>query len=69
MLENVKANTRKVLLILDGNEEDFNTYLSSRNIDNVLIAFSTEVLLDVLLNAKSIITTEKTLKVIEGRLA
>jgi len=69
MLENVKANTRKVLLILDGNEEDFNTYLSSRNIDNVLIAFSTEVLLDDLLNAKSIITTEKTLKVIEGRLA
>ena len=69
MLKNIKADARKVLLILEGNEKDYNTYLSARNIDNVLVVFNSEVLLDDLLNAHSIVTTEAALKTIEGRLA
>ena len=68
MLDNVKANERKVLLILNGDEAEFNTYLSARNLGNVLPVFIDEVLLDDILNSQAIIVTESVLKNIEGRL-
>lgn len=68
MLDNVKANTRKVLLILNGVEEEWNTYLSARNLGNVLPVFIDEVLLDDILNSDSIVMTEAVIKNIEGRL-
>lgn len=69
MLNNVKANERKVLLLLNGDEEEYNTFLSSRNLQNVLPVFAQEVLLDDILNSQAVITTEKALRTIEGRFA
>ncbi len=69
MLDNIKANERKVLLILNGDEAEYNTYLSARNLGNVLPVFVEEVLLDDILNSNAIIVTESVIKSIEGRLA
>ena len=68
MLNNIKANNKKVLLLLDGDEKEYNTFLSARNLPNVLPVFSTEVMLDDILNSQAIITTKNVLKEIEGRL-
>ncbi|NQX83090.1 MAG: 50S ribosomal protein L4 [Mycoplasmataceae bacterium] len=68
MLNNVKVNERKVMLVLNGDESEFNTYLSARNLGNVLPVFIEEVLLDDILNSTAIIFTESVLKSIEGRL-
>ncbi len=67
MLQNVKANERKVLLLLNGDEGEYNTFLSSRNLQNVLPVFAQDVLLDDILNSQAIVTTEAALKTIEGR--
>jgi len=69
LLNNIKVNNKKVLLILNGDEKEYNTFLSSRNLDNVLPVFSTEVMLDDILNSQAIITTQEVLKEIEGRLS
>ncbi len=69
MLDNVKANERKVLLLLNGDEAEYNTFLSSRNLQNVLPVFAQDVLLDDILNSQAIITTEAALRTIEGRFA
>ncbi len=68
LLNNIKVNEKKVLLVLNGDEKEYNTFLSSRNISNVLPVISTEVMLDDILNSQAIITTKKALKEIEGRL-
>ena len=68
MLTNIKANERKVLLILKGDEAEYNTYLSSRNLANVLPVFIDDVLLDDILNSQAIIVTKDVLKNIEGKL-
>lgn len=69
LINNIKANERKVMLILNGDENEFNTYLSARNLGNVLPVFIDEILLDDILNSTSIIVTESILKNIEGRLS
>ncbi len=69
MLDNIKANERKVLLILNGDESEYNTYLSARNLGNVLPVFVEELMLDDILNSNAIIATEAVIKNIEGRLA
>jgi len=69
LLNNIKVNNKKVLLILNGDEKEYNTFLSSRNLDNVLPVFSTEVMLDDILNSQAIITTQEVLREIEGRLS
>lgn len=68
MLENIKSNNRKVLLILNGDEKEYNTYLSARNLGNVLPVMADEVLLDDILNSTAVVTSEAALKTIEGRL-
>lgn len=68
LLNNIKINDKKVLLVLDGDEKEYNTFLSSRNLPNVLPVVSTEVMLDDILNSQAIITTKEVLKKIEGRL-
>ncbi len=69
MLENTKSNLRKVLLVLNGDEEEYNTFLSARNLGNVLPVIADEVLLDDILNSDKVVLTEKALRTIEGRLA
>ncbi|BDU67771.1 MAG: 50S ribosomal protein L4 [Candidatus Tyloplasma litorale] len=69
MLNNIKANERKVLLVLNGDEKEYNTFLSARNLENVLPVFVEEILLDDLLNANVIVTTEDALKNVEGKLS
>ena len=69
LLNNIEVNNKKVLLILNGDEKEYNTFLSSRNLDNVLPVFSTEVMLDDILNSQAIITTQEVLREIEGRLS
>ncbi len=68
MLENTKSNKRKVLLVLSGDQDEYNTYLSARNLGNVLPVIANEVMLDDLLNSNVIVLTEKTLRAVEGRL-
>lgn len=68
MLNNLKVNDRKILLILNGDEVEYNTYLSAKNLSNVLPVFVDELLLDDILNSNKIITTENVLRGIEGRL-
>ena len=68
MLSNLKIDNKKVLLILDGTEIEFNTYLSARNVSNVMPIFSNEIMLDDILNSQAVIFTEKVIKEIEGRL-
>lgn len=69
MLDNIGANERKVLLVLNGDESEYNTFLSARNLGNVLPVFVEEVLLDDILNSNAVIVTEAVLRNIEGRLA
>ncbi len=69
LLDNVGANERKVLLVLNGDKDEFNTFLSARNLGNVLPVFVDEVLLDDILNSNAVILTEAVIKNIEGRLA
>lgn len=69
MLDNIGANERKVLLVLNGDEAEYNTFLSARNLGNVLPVFIDEVLLDDILNSNAVILTDAVLKNIEGRLA
>ena len=68
MLSNVKANDRKVLLVLSGDEAEYNTFLSARNLASVMPVMVDEVMLDDILNSFSVIMTEKTLRLIEGKL-
>lgn len=67
MLDNLKANERKVLLVLNGDEAEYNTFLSVRNLTNVLPVFAQEVMLDDILNSNVVITTEAALRTVEGR--
>ncbi len=68
MLDNLKLKNVKVLLLLNSEEKEFNTYLAARNIENVLIYRPETVMLDDLLKAQAIVTREETLKAIEGGL-
>lgn len=68
MLKNISSDVRKVLFILSLDEANKNTWLSGRNLANVLIVNDKEVLLDDLLNASKIITTPEVIKSIEGGL-
>lgn len=67
MLDNLKANERKVLLVLNGDEAEYNTFLSVRNLTNVLPVFAQEVMLDDILNSNVVVTTEAALRTVEGR--
>lgn len=69
MLNNVKVSERKVLLLLNGDEKEYNTFLSSRNLQNVLPVFAQDVMLDDILNSQAVITTEAALRTIEGGLS
>ncbi len=69
MLKNLKIENKKVLLVLTSDEKDYKTFLSSRNLSNVLVSLDTDVMLDDLLNSDSVIMTEEIVKGIEGRLA
>lgn len=76
MLKNIKADERRVLVILSADTEnqkdfsahDYNTYLSGRNISNVLVVNHHNVKLDDMLKATKIVTTPEILKHIEGGL-
>ena len=68
-LKNIKADDKKVLLILPAEEEAYNTYLSARNFSNILPVTVSEVLLDDILNSDKIVFTEKVAKEIEGILS
>ncbi len=65
MMENLKVNDKKVLLVLTPGETDYNTYLSGRNFPNVLPITENEIMLDDILNSDRILVTKKTIKVIE----
>lgn len=69
MLENIKINNNKILLLLNGEEKEYNTFLSTRNLQNILPLNVDEIMLDDILNSQSIITTVKALREIEGRLS
>ncbi len=69
MLVNIKANERKVLLVLNGEEKEYNTYLSAKNLPNVLPLHIDEILLDDILNSQAVILTEEVIKNVEGRLS
>jgi large subunit ribosomal protein L4 len=68
MLANLKADNTKTLLILSDVDKEMNTFLSARNISNVMPLFYTDVLLDDILNADRVVMTEATAKLIEGGL-
>lgn len=68
LLSNVKADERKTLVILSDVDKEMNTFLSARNMPSVLPLFYTDVLLDDLLNANSVVMSKETAKLIEGRL-
>ena len=68
MLNNISDNTRRILLILEGREEDHNTFLSGKNLPNVVILTPQEVMLYDVLKATSIIATPEAMKQIEGAL-
>jgi large subunit ribosomal protein L4 len=68
MLTNLQADNRKTLLILSDTDKELNTFLSARNISNVMPLFHTDVLLDDILNADKVVMTEATAKLIEGGL-
>jgi len=68
MLKNLKADDKKTLLILSDIDKELNTFLSARNINNVMPLFHTDVLLDDILNADRVVMTETTAKLIEGGL-
>ncbi|NOQ50170.1 MAG: 50S ribosomal protein L4 [Mycoplasmataceae bacterium] len=68
LLENLQINKKKVLLLLSDNQKDYNTYLSARNISNVVVYFPRTVLLDDILNADAILMQEDSLRLIEGGL-
>jgi large subunit ribosomal protein L4 len=65
-LKNIKADDKKVLLILPTEESAYNTFLSARNFSNVLPVAQTEITLDDILNSDRIIFTEEVVKHIEG---
>ncbi len=69
MLKNLKIENKKILLVLSSDEKDYKTFLSARNLDNVLVTLDTDIMLDDLLNSDSIIMSEEIAKGIEGRLA
>jgi large subunit ribosomal protein L4 len=68
MIKNLKADDRKTLLILSDVDKEVNTFLSARNVTNVMPLFHTDVLLDDILNADRVLMTETTAKLIEGGL-
>ena len=68
MLKNLKADNVKTLLILSDVDKELNTFMSARNISNVMPLFHTDVLLDDILNADRVVMTEATAKLIEGGL-
>lgn len=68
LLSNIKADERKTLLVMSDIDTELNTYISSRNIQSVMPLFYTDVLLDDILNANSVVMTAETAKLIEGRL-
>ena len=68
MIKNLKANDRKTLLILSDVDKEVNTFLSARNVTNVMPLFHTDVLLDDILNADRVLMTEATARLIEGGL-
>lgn len=68
LLSNIKADERKTLLVMSNADTELNTYISSRNIQSVMPLFYTDVLLDDILNANSVVMTADTAKLIEGRL-
>ncbi len=69
MMKNLEINERKVMLVLQPEEEAYNTYLSARNFPNVLVITTEDILLDDVLNSEVIIMTPETISSIEGRLA
>ena len=67
MLKNFESDTKKVLLILNLNDQSYKTYLSARNLPNVLVVDQSTLFLDDLLNSNKIVMTEEVAKIIDGR--
>ena len=65
MLKNFSSENNKVLMILKGDDSDFSTYLSSRNIVNVFSVPYKEVSLEDLINAEVVIITKEVIQLIE----
>ncbi len=68
MLSNFEADNKKVLLVMEFNDDTYKTYLSARNLNNVLVVSWEEIMLDDLLNSDKVIMTQEVAKNIEGRL-
>ncbi len=68
MLKNLKIQDKKVFLILKDIEQNFKTFLSARNLSNVLISTDLNIMLDDLLNSDVVIMNEEIAKTIERRL-
>lgn len=67
MLKNFKLDDKKVMLILDNDEKNHNTYLSGRNLNNVFITTIDEIYLNDLLNLDGLIMTKDVAKMIERK--
>ncbi len=65
MIKNLKIDDKKVIMLLKGDDSDFNTYLSSRNLMNVLSVPYKELSLEDILNAESIIATKEVIELIQ----
>ncbi len=65
MIKNLKIDDKKVIMLLKGDDSDYSTYLSSRNLMNVLSVPYMELSLEDILNAESIIATKEVIELIQ----
>lgn len=64
MLKNFEMEHNKVLLLLRGDKSDYTTYLSAKNLVNVLAVPYKELLLEDILNAENIIVTKEVFELV-----
>ncbi len=64
MLKNFEMEHDKVLLLLKGDKSDYTTYLSAKNLVNVLAVPYQELLLEDILNAENIVVTQEVFELV-----
>lgn len=65
MIKNLKIDDKKVIMLTKGDDSDYNTYLSSRNLMSVLTVPYMELSLEDILNAENIIATKEVIELIQ----
>ncbi len=65
MLKNFKSEDKKIIILLKGDKSDYKTYLSSRNLGNVLAVPFKELTLEDIINSDVIFSSQEVLKLVE----